>query len=69
MEIALRYSTLDLNDGAVVQGGELDDITLGFNWYFNPNMRLMFNYVHGSFERGLTDEEIDAFLVRWQVDW
>jgi phosphate-selective porin OprO/OprP len=68
MEIALRYSTLDLNDGAVVQGGELDDITLGFNWYFNPNMRLMFNYVHGSFERGLTVEEIDAFLVRWQVE-
>jgi hypothetical protein len=27
----------------------------------------MFNYVHGDFEVGLTDEEIDANLVRWQI--
>ncbi|MHC4170179.1 MAG: porin [Planctomycetota bacterium] len=27
----------------IVHGGKEDDITLGLNWYFNPNTKLMFN--------------------------
>ena len=49
VELALRYSVLDLNDGAV-RGGELRDYTLGFNWYLNPFVRLMLNYVHADLE-------------------
>lgn len=46
-ELAARYSYLDLNDKSVnITGGILNDVTLGINWYLNPNMRLMFNYVH-----------------------
>jgi phosphate-selective porin OprO/OprP len=46
-EVALRYSTLDLTDGhkatGGVEGGELQMITAGLNWYLNPNTRLMFD--------------------------
>jgi phosphate-selective porin OprO/OprP len=49
-EAALRYSELDLNDGhngaRGIQGGELRVVTLGLNWYLNPNARVMWNFSH-----------------------
>jgi len=43
-QLALRYSTLDLSDGNV-DGGELDAVTLGLNWYPTPTLRFTANYV------------------------
>lgn len=46
VELALRYSTLDLNDITTtdaIKGGSAENITLGVNWYINPNHRIMFN--------------------------
>jgi phosphate-selective porin OprO/OprP len=43
-ELALRYSYLDLNDGRI-EGGRLRDLAFGVNWYLNPNLRMMWNYV------------------------
>lgn len=46
-ELAARYSHLNLNSKDVdINGGVLNDITLGVNWYLNPVLRVMFNYVH-----------------------
>jgi phosphate-selective porin OprO/OprP len=45
VEVAVRYSTLDLDDGSV-SGGEASDWTVGLNWYVRENLRLMFDYVH-----------------------
>jgi phosphate-selective porin OprO/OprP len=43
-EIAVRLSYLDLNDRNI-KGGKESNLTAGLNWYLNPNLRLMFNYI------------------------
>jgi len=45
VELAARYSFLDLND-EMLRGGEEQDVTLGVNWYLYSNVRLMLNYVY-----------------------
>lgn len=42
-QVGLRYNYLCLNDGEV-NGGVLNGLTLGLNWFFNPNAKLQFNY-------------------------
>lgn len=44
LEIALRYSSINLNSNDI-NGGQLNDITVGLNWYLNPATRIMINYV------------------------
>lgn len=75
LELAARFSTLDLNDGSVAGGSE-DNFTLGINWHPTRYTRLMFNWVHfnakGShavLPYGRPDNKGNAFGVRAQVDW
>jgi phosphate-selective porin OprO/OprP len=42
-QLTARYSYLDLTDG-FVNGGRVHDMTLGVNWFWNPNMKIQFNY-------------------------
>jgi phosphate-selective porin OprO/OprP len=68
-ELALRYSRLDLEDNGW-DGGELNDITAGVNWYLNPNARVMMNYVHADIDAsGDIDGSSDAVMLRFQVDF
>ncbi len=70
-ELAARYSTLDLTDAAIA-GGELKDLTLGVNWYLNPNARFMLNYVKADLSNraGIPDnDEFSAVMLRFQVDF
>jgi len=47
IELALRFSTIDLNDlDAGVTGGSATNITFGFNYHFNNNVRAMLNLTH-----------------------
>ncbi len=64
-EIAARYSYLDLDDKSV-NGGRLQDITLGVNWYLNPNTRVMWNYVFADLADG---GDADIFQMRVQIDF
>jgi len=68
-EVALRYSNLDLDD-ELISGGKISDVTVGLNWQWNPNMRMMVNYVHSDIEdeSGLNGS-MNTYQARWQVDF
>jgi phosphate-selective porin OprO/OprP len=42
-QTAVRFSAVDLNSHGL-NGGQLTALTLGVNWYLNPNMKFQFNY-------------------------
>ncbi len=74
-ELALRYSHLDLNDGAI-SGGVQDLWTLGLTWYPTPYVRLLANWSRFDIRDGFTvmplgspDHKGDVFGIRAQVDW
>ena len=71
-QVAARYSRIDL-DHKDIQGGSLDNVTLGANWHWNPNMRIMFNYVmadlHRVFGGRALHAEANYTLVRLQVNF
>ena len=64
-EVAVRYSSLDLNHRSV-SGGRLNDFTAGLNWYLIPNARVMWNYI-----RAERDDlgKADVFQMRFQVNF
>ncbi|HEY8351102.1 MAG TPA: porin, partial [Sphingomonadales bacterium] len=74
LELAARFSTLDLNDDLVFGGSE-DNFALGLNWHPNRYTRLMVNWVHFNAKGtaanpyGRPDNKGNAFGVRAQVDW
>ena len=65
IEVAIRYSTLDLNSGRV-QGGQLRNLTFALNWYLNARTRVMMNYIHADRVMVGTGH---YFLARFQVDF
>ncbi|GJL79666.1 MAG: hypothetical protein NPINA01_26550 [Nitrospinaceae bacterium] len=70
LEVAVRLSTIDLNAGGIA-GGQEDNITAGLNWYLNPHVRVLFNYVHAditgapAIDRG----NLHVFQFRFQVNF
>ena len=44
LELAMRYSTTELNSQEVI-GGKQSKFSLGLNWYLNPISRIMFNQI------------------------
>jgi phosphate-selective porin OprO/OprP len=67
--VAARFSWLNLNDNGI-QGGQLTDWTAGVNWYWNPNTKLVFNYVHARASvPGSDQSQTDMFGLRAQVDF
>jgi phosphate-selective porin OprO/OprP len=73
-QLGLRYDQLDLDDGRVL-GGQMEAWTLGVNWYFHSNGKLMLNYVDVASRR--TDAASGAPLrdapsiveARVQLNW
>jgi phosphate-selective porin OprO/OprP len=71
-EILARADNLDLNDeGAGVTGGEMNNYTLGVNWYLRDNIRMMFNYVDvNTDEEGVVaDDDPQVMTLRTQWDF
>lgn len=67
-QVALRRSRLQLNSG-LIKGGEADNWTLGLNWYLNPNMRLMLNYVTSEIAHDLYSGRVNSLQTRLQIDF
>jgi phosphate-selective porin OprO/OprP len=66
-EIALRWDRTDLSDDSIT-GGEIDTLTVGVNWYWNPNMRVMANYAYAD----ITDApsgtgSLNLVVLRFQI--
>lgn len=73
IELAARYSMFDLNEDQI-KGGRMDNVSVGINWYWNPNMRVMLNYVYSQIRRSsvLGDADlvdIHILMGRFQLDF
>ncbi|MES9849374.1 MAG: porin [Candidatus Thiodiazotropha sp.] len=75
VEVAARFSSLDLNDGEI-EGGSSDNITLGINWYINRQIRLMANAIivdndsYADADGDVEGEDTPSILqLRAQVDF
>ena len=70
VELAARYSTIDVTDQDI-SGGEMDNYTLGANWYLNNNMRLMANYIFVDTDNSAVtpNDDPQILLLRSQVNF
>ena len=69
VELAFRYSWIDLNDNGIT-GGELADVTYGVNWYLNNFTKLQFNYINADLNRApVGNSATDIFAVRAQLNF
>jgi len=75
-QIAARYSYGDFTDGDVF-GNVGEAVTVGLNWWWNPNARMQFNYIHGQIRNvspataAIAGDEgdYDVFATRFMVDF
>lgn len=74
-ELAMRYAEVDLNDGSF-DGGQMTNLTVALNWYFNNNIRLMADYnkvleINNSplttSDGDKIDNDLDTFMIRGQL--
>jgi len=69
-QLAMRFSSVDLNDGDIT-GGDAQNFSLGLNWFATNNIRMSANYVKAlDVQGGVGDgDELEAFQVRGQVEF
>jgi len=67
-QLGLRYDTIDLNDGAV-EGGKMNTLTAGVNWYWRSNFKFALNYVKVNSERQGLDDDPSIVEARVQFYW
>jgi phosphate-selective porin OprO/OprP len=62
-EVAARWSDIDLTDG-LVDGGEMQILSLGLNWWLSPFFNVSSNYRNISLDRFGIKGQSDGFLIR-----
>lgn len=77
-QIGARYGFLDLNDLGI-EGGYIQDLTVGVNWFLNPFAKLQFNFIHEHVDNiqrnsagvitAVNDGSLNGFGVRFAQDF
>lgn len=69
-QVGARYNYLNLDDKGI-NGGILNDLTLGLNWFINPNMKFQWNYsvTERRSATGLSDGIIQGLGMRYAMDY
>lgn len=68
LEVGVRFSVVNLNDGPV-QGGKMRSLTGGLNWYLNPNSKIRLNVVRARCERLGVESALNVAEVRFEFDF
>ena len=67
-ELAARYSFLDLRGPSLADTArQVQDFTVGLNWYLSPNLRLGWNYARSWIDGSGSSGAADIFLFRVQL--
>jgi phosphate-selective porin OprO/OprP len=69
-QLAARFSNIELKD-AGIDGSIVNDVTLGLNWFVNPNMKVQWNYsrAYRDAAGASSDGIIQEGGVRFAVDF
>ena len=62
-ELAFRYSNVDLNDG-LIDGGDMDILSLGINWWLTPVFNVNLNYRHVTLDRFGVEGSYSGYVTR-----
>ena len=69
-ELGVRFDHIDVNS-ASIQAGSLNSVTVGLNWYLNPNAAVMINYINTYRDSNdpASSGVFHAFGFRFHVDF
>ena len=72
-EVAFRWSWTDLEDAGLAAplAGQMHNLTLAVNWYWNPQMRMMFEWIHSiaDVRREPDLAHTDILGLSWRADF
>ena len=69
-QVGLRYSWFTLDEN-VANSGTVQDVTLGLNWFWNPNSKVQFNYIveKRDLRNSPRDGIVQGFGMRYSFDF
>lgn len=65
-EFKTRWSYLDLNN---LDGGQYNDLTVGFNWYWTDRTRVMFDWIHPITTEDAVFGATTSDIIAMRFDW
>lgn len=72
LELVARYSNLTVSQAIVdvnpTIAGQVNNISLGFNWYLTSHIRIMYNYIYAN-DKNLILGDLSGHLCRVAIDF
>ena len=66
-QVVARYDWMDIEDGGVA-GGKIHAGAFAVNWFFNPNMKMQWNYIYEHQDVANASGDIHGFGTRLHID-